>query len=156
MKQIIILLIFFSTGVHLPMFACDCGKTIHKIEYANTDVIITGKVLSIENDPESCYNGFCNSVFIKIQVFDTYKGIKMDTLTLHTSNYPSGCSFPFELDETYLLYLNNNYSNIYTTSLCTRTTNHEESIRNLIIELKQIKKEIRTEKLPKIEKIEVK
>mgnify|MGYP005993534785 CR=1 FL=1 len=151
MKQIILLL-FFSFGLYQFSFSCDCGKSEHKEEYRRTDLIVKGKILSIEDDPKSCYNGYCNVVFIKIQIIDTFKGEVIRTIiNLHTNKYPSGCGYPFERNEIYLLYLNkHSLTETFSTSLCSRTTGDYEIALKLISEINQIEKEIEDEKWPKI------
>ena len=134
LKLILIFLLPYFT-----VLACDCriAPGVNKAVY-ETESIFVGKVVSVTDDPESCYLGDCLGVYVQIEVQACLKGINSSNVTLYTMKQTASCGFPFEMGEGYLIYADSNGREL-SVSLCSRTKDYAEAKA----EIAQVKKIMR-------------
>lgn len=58
---------------------------------------------------------------VRFEVLASWKGARMDTLTVRTGGGGSDCGFVFAVSKTYLVYGNRNDNGVLATSFCSRT-----------------------------------
>jgi len=122
------LLIFFCffTCCFYRNLACECNeKPLLKEAYSKTDVILKGRVISIEQSMADLEDG--EKYHIKkcrVLVTEIYKGkIKSKMIFVYTPSLGGGCGFDFKLDSEYLIYCTEtNDKMLFYTDACTRTT----------------------------------
>lgn len=164
MRRRILLIIyayFIIMNSSYAVFACSCiGEESVKAAFRKYDVIVVGRVISIDNitmqvknDPIQERHQAKLKVFnfhfkkVTIEVRKIYKGkIKTEIIEIITGQGRGDCGFPFQIGETYLIYssFENTYfeqgekvSNYLFTDICSRTTH------DFIQETAAIKKEIK-------------
>jgi hypothetical protein len=157
--SLLIFAFFITMNTGIAVFACSCiGEESVKTAFRKYDVIVTGKVLNIENMsvqdnkdlyPDNRKSRVFNFHFKKVtlEVMELYKGkIKKEIIEITTGQGRGDCGFPFQLGETYLIYssFENTYfeqgekvPNYLYTNICTRTTS------DFNMESAAIKKEIK-------------
>jgi hypothetical protein len=124
--SIFILLVSFALGLFVmkpsTTFACSCVKPLGvKEELTRSDLVFSGKVLSIKNEKGS--NGIIKKVVL-FKVNQTWKGSKVAKIKITTGQGEGDCGFPFQKNHDYLVYANK--SDMYgkkelISVICSRT-----------------------------------
>jgi len=91
----------------------------------SSNAVFSGKVLEITKHPQNFY------VSVKLLVKDVWKGNIPKEITVTTGLGNGDCGYPFEVDESYLIYANASNENKLSTTICHRTKNLSESIQDL-------------------------
>lgn len=120
MKKVSILTLLFISIV-TNTYSCDCVSTSFKEAIENYESIFSAKVLNITDIPESCYKGDCLAVTVELEIIENFREANMDTITVYTGKYTPSCGYPFEVGNSYLVYVSNQNEN-YNVSLCSRTS----------------------------------
>src|SRR5690606_3819479 len=82
--------------------------------------IFQGTVLSVRNDPASCFKGDCHAVIVKIRVEKNFKD-SHDTVDIYTNAFTGACGFPFKVGKSYLVYAEGDDKDMFATWLCSRS-----------------------------------
>ncbi len=150
-KKLFTLITLIFTSIFNQIIACDCPtQATVKDAIKNSDIVITGKVISKEmiNTKDTTTNSMpfeITEVKYTIVVVHKHKGeFKNDTLTIITGTGGGDCGFGFEVGKKYIVYGSNDKNssshkprkilkNTYWTNICTRTVLYNDK------EFKEIK-----------------
>lgn len=100
-------------------FACSCGETTAKENFANAAAVLTGKVMKLEVVREQ--DGV-STIEAQVRVIESRKGgfVTSEVLTFVTDDGCCYCSFEYRIGATYLLYAYR-AGDRWSTSSCTRS-----------------------------------
>lgn len=118
---IIGVLIFAQTSA----LACSCSLPTRKLSLKqqvkksrkNFDAIFSGKVIEITKQPQNFY------VSVRLLIENSWKGKLSKEITIVTGLGGGDCGYPFEVGESYLIYVSGSVESRFSTSICSRTTN---------------------------------
>ncbi len=159
MKKIFILILFFSIT---NSFACSCIEMdvsfLKKVERAFTqsDLIISGKVVDINNGAVENKKPFASPVIYKFEILKNFKGkIEREVVEIISEESGSMCGYKFELGKFYIVYARNinYYSSItnnefdFVTSICTRNQILKNVKKKEVRKLKKLKHKYNKEQL---------
>ena len=164
MKFKLILVLIFLFGIQSAL-ACRCVKNISvKTEFKETEVIVSGKVLSktyvssenvlekerldlikkeYKDNPKKMSELKMESIIkIELGVNYTYKGNAIqDKITIYTSKFSSACGYlGFEVGQDFITYLSTRDNGYFWTNRCTRTKKFDEMDDKTLCELMSVKK----------------
>ncbi|MDM1298621.1 hypothetical protein HXZ94_08910 [Empedobacter falsenii] len=133
MKSILQLILLFSSYT----FACDCPYPTIENSFASSDIVFTGKVISIDSSSYSP-RGTKNNEYT-FEVYSQLKGEKNDYLkriTLINANY-SSCNFEPELNREYLIFGQISQTN-FTTTLCKFNKELKDITKNELVLINEL------------------
>lgn len=139
MKHLAFLFILLYSSVEAK--ACKCFFQPIEIEYKTRDFIVDASIVSIKSDPNNLkFN------IIELNVRKKLKGISPKYIRTEAQTYrkdeffvTNSCGMDIQVGERWLLFGNQNRTE-FTTSSCTASTKHVNSIALITKELKTIKR----------------
>lgn len=115
--------------------ACDCDGTPTIAEsIKSSDVIVTGKVISILPDNKNGKQSTYLFEIIRLKVESVIKGDSTQVIEIKTAATTAMCGFPFKKGESYLVYGSSDKKankKVYWVSFCDRTKSLSEAEEEL-------------------------
>lgn len=94
-------------------FACSCIRSPVEEEFRNADAVFLGRVVGV--------GGFLSSGGARLEVEESWKGVDLDEVTVHT--IPNTCAFSFKEGETYVIFAGRSPEGKLGTWACSNSTN---------------------------------
>ena len=119
LKPLSLTILLFGLSITIPStrpaYACSCLQPPAPNQaLADARAVFSGKVTNIQQDRYT--------LNVTFEVDQQWKGDEAETIVIQTATSSATCGYPFEVNQTYLVYANQPQGSKLRTDHCSRTT----------------------------------